>query len=56
MGFQGDGSIANDDYVKVTQLMSPYLFIIVADVLQQLIGQNNAIRHPIYPILPCATI
>ena len=34
--------------------LSPYFFIIVADVLKQLIGSKSAMRnHPIIPSLPC---
>lgn len=36
--------------------MSPYLFILVADVLQKLIRHSGEIKHPIYPDQPCATL
>lgn len=36
--------------------LSPYLFILVADVLQRLLERNLQIRHPIYHDRPCATI
>lgn len=39
--------------------ISPYLFIIVADVLQRLVRQaasQGALRHPIDPSLPCTVL
>ena len=36
--------------------MSPYLFLIVADVLQQLIKSNIAARHPLADDTPCPVL
>lgn len=36
--------------------LSPYLFILVADVLQRLLERNASLRHPIYHDRPYATI
>jgi hypothetical protein len=36
--------------------LSPYLFILVADVLQQLLTRDPAIRHPLAPDRPCAVL
>ncbi|WVZ92388.1 hypothetical protein U9M48_038459 [Paspalum notatum var. saurae] len=36
--------------------MSPYLFLLVADVLQVLIKNDTAIRHPVNPQLPCSVL
>jgi hypothetical protein len=33
--------------------LSPYLFLIVADVLQQMIKKQPGIRHPAAPDLQC---
>jgi hypothetical protein len=35
-------------------LVSPYLFIVVADVLQQMLKHDTALRHPLTPDCPCA--
>jgi hypothetical protein len=36
--------------------LSPYLFILVADVLQRLLAGDAAIRHPLAPNHPCAVL
>ena len=36
--------------------LSPYLFLIVADVLQQNVKTNNEIRHPADNNLPCPVL
>ncbi|CAO2185858.1 unnamed protein product [Urochloa humidicola] len=36
--------------------LSPYLFLLVADVLQQMIKQVSGIRHPVSPELPCPVL
>jgi len=36
--------------------LSPYLFLLVADVLQQLIKQSGAVHQPAEPSLPCPVI
>ncbi|CAO2153322.1 unnamed protein product [Urochloa humidicola] len=36
--------------------LSPYLFLLVADVLQTMIQSNGAIRHPIVDSVPCPTL
>lgn len=36
--------------------LSPYLFLLVADVLQMLIKSNRAIRHPLVEDGPCAVL
>ncbi|CAN6206900.1 unnamed protein product [Urochloa humidicola] len=36
--------------------LSPYLFLLVADVLQQMIKQNGRVRHPADDNLPCPVI
>ncbi|XP_004963682.1 uncharacterized protein LOC101781465 [Setaria italica] len=33
--------------------LSPYLFLLVADVLQQMVKQNRRIQHPVDATLPC---
>jgi len=36
--------------------MSPYLFLLVADILQRLIKTDGAVRHPASDALPCPVI
>jgi hypothetical protein len=36
--------------------LSPYLFILVADVLQQLLTRDAALRHPLAPERPCVVL
>jgi hypothetical protein len=36
--------------------LSPYLFLIVADVLQQMIKQDNQLRHPLVDGMPCPVL
>ncbi|CAO2142968.1 unnamed protein product [Urochloa humidicola] len=36
--------------------LSPYLFLLVADVLQQMVKMTGGIRHPAAPDLPCPVL
>jgi len=36
--------------------MSPYLFVLVADVLQSLIKFENSVRNPLDHTLPCSVL
>jgi hypothetical protein len=36
--------------------LSPYIFLIVADMLQQMVKQNGNIRHPAADGLPCPVL
>ncbi|CAO2197346.1 unnamed protein product [Urochloa humidicola] len=36
--------------------LSPYLFLLVADVLQSMIKQDSSIRHPVCENAPCPTL
>ena len=36
--------------------LSPYLFLLVADVLQRLIKYDGGVRHPAFDALPCPVI
>ncbi|CAN6233698.1 unnamed protein product [Urochloa humidicola] len=36
--------------------LSPYLFLLVADVLQQMVKQNGMIRHPVAEDMPCPVL
>jgi hypothetical protein len=36
--------------------LSPYLFLLVADVLQQLIRCNPLLKHPLVPGEPCQVL
>lgn len=36
--------------------LSPYMFLLVADVLQSLIKHDGGVRHPISPVRTCAVL
>lgn len=36
--------------------MSPYIFILDSDLLQQMIAKNGEVKHPLIPDRPCVTL